>query len=54
MGPARSFWKLLMNSEIQADYYAFCDQDDIWDLDKLERGVDSLKEEVHPALWCSN
>ena len=54
VGPARSFWKLLMNSEIQADYYAFCDQDDIWDLDKLERGVDSLKEEVHPALWCSN
>ena len=30
VGPARSFWKLLMNSEIQADYYAFCDQDDIW------------------------
>ena len=47
-----AFEKLVQRSD--GEYIAFCDQDDIWDLDKLERGVDSLKEEVHPALWCSN
>lgn len=54
IGPARSFWDLFMNKNIQADYYAFCDQDDIWDKDKIERGINRLKNEVKPALWCSN
>ena len=43
-GPAFSFWKLLMNQEINADYYAFCDQDDIWDKDKIEQGIDKLTD----------
>lgn len=38
-GPAMSFWQLLMNQEIQADYYAFCDQDDIWDKNKVEESI---------------
>lgn len=46
-GPALSFWELLMNPEIKADYYAFCDQDDIWDADKLECGIQKLKDGVH-------
>lgn len=41
-GPAMSFWKLLTTKEIKADYYAFCDQDDVWDVDKLETGIDKL------------
>lgn len=45
-GPALSFWKLLMNPKIQADYYAFCDQDDIWDSDKLEVAIDKLKDKI--------
>lgn len=49
-GPAKSFWELLMNPEIRADYYAFCDQDDIWDSDKLESGIRNLKAEVHLSL----
>lgn len=51
-GPAMSFWKLLMNQEIQADYYAFCDQDDIWDNDKLEQGILKLTNEYH--LYACN
>lgn len=43
-GPAMSFWKLLMNQEIQADYYAFCDQDDIWDNNKVEESIKALAE----------
>lgn len=35
LGPARSFIKLL--SEVQAEYYFFCDQDDYWKNDKVER-----------------
>ena len=41
-GPAMSFWMLLTNPEIRADYYAFCDQDDVWDANKLEKGIDKL------------
>ena len=47
LGPAMSFWELFMKSEIRADYYAFCDQDDLWDKDKLERAVTCLRENVH-------
>ncbi len=41
-GPARSFWTLLCK-DIEADYYLFCDQDDIWDSDKVERSIERLK-----------
>lgn len=46
-GPAKSFWELLMNEEISADYYAFCDQDDIWDSDKIEKAIKRLTNNVH-------
>lgn len=29
LGPALSFWELLTTAP-EADFYAFCDQDDIW------------------------
>lgn len=35
IGPALSFWKLIADENIQADYYFLCDQDDIWDSDKI-------------------
>lgn len=50
VGPAQSFWKLLINPDIQADYYAFCDQDDVWDPDKLESGIGKLKDGVQLSL----
>ena len=46
-GPALSFWELMTNPEIQADYYAFRDQDDVWDADKLERGIQKLQNDTH-------
>lgn len=51
-GPAMSFWQLLMKSEVKADYYAFCDQDDVWDKDKLERGIEKLKGNIQ--LYACN
>lgn len=38
-GYARNFVSLLQNEAIEADYFAFCDQDDIWDPDKLARAI---------------
>ncbi len=54
LGPPKSFWELFTDPNIRADYYAFCDQDDIWDLDKIEKGIKAIKEKKGPMLWCSN
>ncbi len=55
LGPARSFWRLLQCSGA-ADHYAFCDQDDVWDADKLEIAVRALEaaEDGTPSLYCSD
>ena len=55
IGPGRSFWRLLSACG-EADYCAFCDQDDVWDEDKLETAVDALKRlnPELPALYCSD
>jgi glycosyltransferase involved in cell wall biosynthesis len=34
-GFADNFRSLILNPDIIADHYAFCDQDDLWDADKL-------------------
>ncbi len=50
--PAKSFLNLLNNAP-DADYYAFCDQDDVWLADKLIRAIacmDSANGEV-PQLY---
>jgi glycosyltransferase involved in cell wall biosynthesis len=55
LGVARSFTLLL--EEVPAGYFAaFCDQDDVWFPDKLERGVKALAstgDAQVPALYCS-
>lgn len=51
LGPARSFWHLLKNAP-EADYYAFCDQDDVWLPEKLARAVSQLQKE-QAMLYCS-
>lgn len=55
LGPALSFMDLVKKAPT-ADYYAFCDQDDIWDDDKLKVAVDYIKnfDDKHPALYFSN
>lgn len=49
--PAFSFWNLLQNAP-QSPFYAFCDQDDVWDNDKLRVAVDMLSTAGEtPALY---
>ena len=60
-GYPASFWSLLRDSPI-ADAYAFCDQDDVWDPQKIECAERMLKEEdpsvpllyIHDYENCSS
>ena len=54
-GHAANFISLLNEAAIEADYYAFCDQDDVWFEDKLERALKSIASECEdkPALYGS-
>lgn len=55
VGPCMSFFDLLRHAE-GYDYYAFCDQDDVWDDDKLLCAVRklSMQSDTIPLLYCSN
>ncbi|MEN5094205.1 glycosyltransferase family 2 protein [Pseudomonas protegens] len=57
-GPGRgfvaNFLSLACNSEINANFYAWSDQDDIWCVDKLEVAIawlNTIPEHI-PALYC--
>ena len=54
-GPARNFYELLKKCNDE-DYYAWSDQDDIWDNDKLKVAVDVLNGIKNPIrlYWCQN
>lgn len=54
LGYMESFWTLLRMCE-RADYYAFCDQDDVWLPNKVERGVAAMEKENNgiPLLYSS-
>jgi glycosyltransferase involved in cell wall biosynthesis len=54
LGPAASFLELLRTAPDDADYYAFCDQDDVWLPGKLARAAAMLSAATGPALYCSN
>ena len=43
-GFARNFLHLACHTDIAADYYAFCDQDDIWSPQKLHRAIKHLSQ----------
>lgn len=54
-GFAANFLSLTCNANIDADFYAYSDQDDVWEADKLERSIEwleSVPSEI-PALYCS-
>lgn len=54
-GFAANFLSLTRKTNIEADYYAYSDQDDIWEMDKLARAVhwlESIPQHI-PALYCS-
>ena len=54
-GFASNFLSLTKDAHTQSDYYAYSDQDDIWEADKLERAVAWLQTVAPgvPALYCS-
>ncbi|MDJ0613693.1 MAG: glycosyltransferase family 2 protein [Rhizobiaceae bacterium] len=54
-GSNENFRSLILNKNIDADYYSFCDQDDVWDRDKLERAAGWLENQGDdlPNLYCS-
>ncbi|ORM57377.1 glycosyl transferase family 2 [Pantoea rodasii] len=45
-GFAANFFSLLNRKDIDSEFYAFCDQDDIWIEDKLEVAVNQLTSEL--------
>lgn len=54
IGADKSFFTLIQQAS-EASYYAFADQDDRWDSDKLFVGVNSLMGYISkPALYSSN
>lgn len=58
VGPKESFHELIMESP-EADYYAFCDQDDIWKSDKLKIAIEKIqkieeKKNNIPILYFGN
>lgn len=55
LGPCQSFFNLINNAE-DYPYYAFCDQDDVWDINKLSIAVNNLDNvsDDTPCLYCSN
>ena len=55
-GFAQNFLSLACDPSIQADFYAFCDQDDIWLADKLTVAVAFLSQQSKqksPYVYCS-
>lgn len=54
-GFAANFLSLTCNESIDTNFYAYSDQDDVWEADKLARAVqwlESVPADV-PALYCS-
>ncbi len=58
LGPGKgwvtNFLSLACDSTIEADFYCFADQDDIWEQDKLARALGWLRTipQDTPALYC--
>jgi glycosyltransferase involved in cell wall biosynthesis len=54
-GFARNYRDLAAEPTISGEFFAFCDQDDVWETDKLSRAVEWLKDVSPsvPALYCS-
>lgn len=53
IGYKRSFLELLYSAP-EADIYMFCDQDDVWEKDKVQAAVEKLKGLETPAIYTSN
>jgi rhamnosyltransferase len=56
LGPQNSFLNLVINASLKYDYFAFADQDDIWDRDKIKNAIENLNNYNSniPLLYCSS
>ena len=57
LGFADSFYTLVREADPDCDYYAFCDQDDIWLPDKLAEAIKKIRgigQAKNGVLYCSN
>ncbi len=54
-GFSSNFRSMIVDQRIEADYYAFCDQDDIWEPDRLENALTWMRahDAGVPLLFCS-
>jgi glycosyltransferase involved in cell wall biosynthesis len=54
-GFVKNFLSLVCDPSLSFDYYAYCDQDDIWEPDKLARAAERLASAPAdiPAMYCS-
>lgn len=55
VGAFPNFYKLIKMAP-KSDYYAYCDQDDIWKKEKIEIAVEKLKgyDELPAMYFCNN
>lgn len=54
LGIGNSFMEALYQAGLEYDYYAFCDQDDVWLPNKLLQAVEMIGSIPKPTLYCSN
>ncbi|CCV04447.1 conserved hypothetical protein [Mesorhizobium metallidurans STM 2683] len=54
-GFAANFRSMIVDPRIEADCYAFCDQDDIWEPDRLESALSWMqtRDATVPLMFCS-
>jgi rhamnosyltransferase len=54
LGCGKSFFQLVLDAPT-SDYYAFSDQDDFWENDKLQSAIDVISQYPHdvPILYCT-
>lgn len=51
-GASANFFAMIFNRDIQADYYAYADHDDIWKPNKLSRAIEILRGfHYKPSLY---
>lgn len=56
IGVKKSYHELLAAADSEANFFMFCDQDDVWMPEKVEVALDSLtssSRQARPLLYCS-
>ena len=55
LGACQSFFDLIKNASVKYSYYAFADQDDVWQKDKLKIAIQMIEGESSiPTLYCGS